>query len=69
MSKKMTVIEVAERMEATPAFVRMALRQDRLPFGIAVRMDREWRYYISRERYSLWERGLDLMGEGVDENK
>lgn len=48
---RISVIEVAKAMKASPQFVRIGLQQGRLPFGYAVKTSGRWTYWISRERF------------------
>ena len=57
---RMPVAEAAARMGITPQALRMGLRHGRFPFGTAVKMERRWVYYISRERFDRWMRGEDM---------
>ena len=60
MSARISVTEAAARMGITPQALRMGLRHGRFPFGTAVKMERRWVYYISRERFDRWMRGEDM---------
>lgn len=53
----MTVKEAAERMGTSETFLRLMLREGRFPFGTAIKVKSKWHYYISRERFELWEKG------------
>ena len=53
---KVTVSEAARQMGVTQEFIRMGLRQGRLPFGVAVKMDR-WVYYINGSAFSSYISG------------
>ena len=41
-----TVARVAKALHRSENFVRAAMRQGKLPFGVAVRMEEEWAYAI-----------------------
>ena len=47
---KLTIKQAAAMMGVTMQFLRMGLRQQRFPFGIAVKMKR-WAYYINPEQF------------------
>lgn len=47
----MTVKEAARLMGKSEQFVRIGLRNGRLPFGTAVKMSQRWTYYINRKRF------------------
>jgi len=64
MSARISVTEAAARMGITPMALRMGLRNNRFPFGTAVKMERRWVYYISRERFERWMSGADLVAAG-----
>lgn len=46
--KRITVNQAAEQLSASPQFVRLALQQNRLPIGTAVKGKR-WIYLIYQE--------------------
>jgi len=48
---KLTVKEAASIMNVTPRLLQMGLQQGRFPFGVAVKMNSRWRYYINTERF------------------
>jgi len=71
MSARISVTEAAARMGITPMALRMGLRHGRFPFGTAVKMERRWVYYISRERFERWMSGADMtvaVGEVMTSN-
>ena len=45
--KSIPVRKAAMLMGKSEQFVRVGLRNDRLPFGSAVKMSKKWTYYIS----------------------
>lgn len=52
MNKKLTVIDAARIMGASPQFVRMGLRDRRFSFGYAVKMPGgRWSYYINEKKF------------------
>lgn len=58
MKPTMTVEEVAERIGKNPQFIREMLKQERFPFGGAVKMPGgRWSYYINRTRFEKYMRG------------
>jgi len=61
---KISVEEAAKQMGVTPMFVRMGLRTGRLPFGVAVKFEKRWRYHINPERFRRWMAGDDLTSVG-----
>ena len=51
MSNNISVETVAKRMGVTPMFLRMGMRQGKIPFGIGVQMPGgRWRYYINERK-------------------
>lgn len=50
METSMTVKEAAQLLGKTEQFVRCGLQQERLPFGSAVKMNKQWSYYISAQK-------------------
>ncbi len=52
-----TVEETARKMGVTPQFVRMGLRQERLPFGTAVKFEKRWSYYINGRMLDRYLKG------------
>jgi len=56
-SNKLTIKEAAAIMGVTPQFLRMGLRQQRFPFGVAVKMERRWAYYINAAKFYDYLKG------------
>lgn len=54
--ERITVQEVAKRMNASPQFVRLGLQQGKFNFGYAVKTSSKWTYWISKERFEAFER-------------
>lgn len=48
---RMTVKEAAEIMRVSQMFVRIGLREGKLPFGVAVKTSEKWTYYISPKKF------------------
>jgi hypothetical protein len=68
MTDKISVPEAAAIMHVTPQFLRIALQQQRFPFGTAVKMRKQWRYYINTKQLYEYLRidrkeGNDGMGK------
>ena len=55
--EKLKVVEAAKQMGVTQEFVRMGLRQNRLPFGAAVKMKGRWSYYINKTAFDTYING------------
>ncbi len=56
--ERFTVEQAAAIMGVTPMFLRMGLRQGRFSqFGEAVKMRKQYRYYINEQRFREWMRG------------
>jgi len=50
--KKITIKEAAQLMNCSEQFLRVALQQGKLPFGIAVKMSkRNYTYYINPKQF------------------
>jgi hypothetical protein len=62
---KIPVTVAARMMEVTPAFIRRALRQERLPIGVAVECEGRWSYAIYLERVEKYLRGDDQCLNGL----
>ena len=56
MDGRLTVQQAAAIMKVTPRFLQIALQQERLPFGTAVKM-KEWSYYINADRFYQYMKG------------
>lgn len=41
-------------------FLRLGLRRGEFPFGVAVKFEKQWRYYINPERFRRWMAGEDM---------
>lgn len=67
MKTTITIEEAARRMGVTPMFLRLGLRQGEFPFGKAVKFDKQWRYYINRERFERWMAGEDMVSASTIE--
>ena len=57
MPKPLTVNEAAAQMGITGDLLREALKQDKFPFGVAVRMEKRWAFYINPVAFGLYMRG------------
>lgn len=47
-----TVEEAAKLMGVTPQFIRVGLREKRLPFGFAVKMNSQYSYCILKPKFT-----------------
>ncbi len=61
---RLTVSEAARVMDVDPQFLRIALQQERLPFGTAVKMKKRWAYYINARRFFAYLEAEDMRKEG-----
>lgn len=50
-SNRLSVIEAAKLLDASPQFIRIGLQQKCLPFGMAVRMSTHWTYVITKQQF------------------
>jgi hypothetical protein len=55
--EKITVPEAAKMMDVDPQFLRLALQQDKFDFGVAVKCERTYSYYINRIRFESYLQG------------
>ena len=49
-----TIKQVAEAMGKSQEFVRAGLRNNALPFGVAVPHKKRWSYYIYPDKFAEW---------------
>lgn len=56
----LSVAEAAKIMGVTQMFLRIGLRHDKFPFGVAIKPNKRWSYYINAKRFRLWMEGEDL---------
>ena len=54
---RLSVWEVAQKMNVSEQFVRVGLQQNKFPWGFSVKMSTKWTYYIDKERFELWKSG------------
>ena len=47
----MKVTEAAKRLNKSPSFIRAGLKNERLPFGTAVKTSSKWSYHISEKLF------------------
>ena len=57
MTQGVSVAEAAKELGVSAHFLRVALQQGRLPFGVAVKMEKRWAYYINPVAFALYMRG------------
>lgn len=57
---KVTILQASKIMGVTPLFLQMGLRDDKFPFGTAVKMKKEWSYYINTARFIQYMQGEDM---------
>lgn len=57
MTQGVSVAEAAKELGVSAHFLRVALQQGRLPFGVAVKMEKRWAYYINPVAFDLYMRG------------
>lgn len=46
-AKTISIKEASKLMGKSEQFIRVGLRNNRLPFGVAVQLSSQWTYYIS----------------------
>lgn len=64
--KNITIKKAAEMMGKSEQFIRIGLRNNRLPFGTAVKLSTQWTYHISPQ---LFYEYLGLIKIKTKENK
>ncbi len=64
--KNITVKKAAEMMGKSEQFIRIGLRNNRLPFGTAVKLSTQWTYHISPQ---LFYEYIGLIKRKTEENK
>lgn len=60
MESRISVEQAAKRLGVTPQFLRMGLRANKFPFGVAVKMQKRWVYYINANRFERYLAGEDM---------
>ena len=55
--ERIKVADAAKIMGVTPMFLRMGLRQNKFPFGAAVKMHKRWAYYINARKFREYMQG------------
>ena len=63
--EKIRVTDAAKIMGVSPMFLRMGLRQNRFPFGTAVKMNRRWAYYIHGGKFTEYMEGKEVEEQRV----
>lgn len=51
MMNRLTVRKTAELMNVSPQFIRIGLQKGIFPFGYAVKMSKQWTYFISKQKF------------------
>ena len=64
--KNITIKKAAEMMGKSEQFIRIGLRNNRLPFGTAVKLSTQWTYHISPQ---LFYEYIGLIKKEAKENK
>lgn len=60
----MLVSDAARELRMNPQTLRLALQQDKFPFGKAILTSQNrYTYWISEKRLSMYLEGMDLIGE------
>lgn len=59
---KITTVEAAAIINASPQFVRVAMQREKLPIGTAIKMSSIWTYNISAKLLSDYS-GKDVEAE------
>ncbi|MDD3052449.1 MAG: hypothetical protein PHR06_15085 [Candidatus Cloacimonetes bacterium] len=51
MGNRLSVLEVAQKMNVSEQFVRVGLQQGIFPWGYAVKMSSQWTYFINAVKF------------------
>lgn len=55
---RVSVREAAEMLGMSPQCLRIALRMEKFPFGVAVKgSERRWTYYVNKVQLEMYLRG------------
>lgn len=66
MEERMTVMEVSKRLHLGQTAVREMIKQNRLPFAVAIdNGNHHYNYMIFRTRFEAYLKGEDLRREAV----
>ena len=57
-TKKIPPTEAARKMGVSPQFIRCGLQQNKFPFGVAVKMNKQWAYYINESKFNKYLNNL-----------
>ena len=60
MKNTMTTAEAAQRLGVGEHTIRAGIISNELPFGRAVKLNKNYSYIIPRKRFEMWESGEDL---------
>lgn len=61
--KKVSVLLASKVLDVSPQFIRIGLQREKLPFGIAVLMNKRWVYHISPNLLSEYVGNSDWLKE------
>lgn len=64
-----SIKETAKILEKSESFIRVGLQQERLPFGVAVKMSSIWDYHISPKLLKEYIGEFEEGGGSKSENK
>lgn len=55
----MNITDAAKIIGVTPQFLRIALQQEKFPFGVAIKTSTRWTYYINETRLKKYLDGKE----------
>lgn len=68
MPKLLLVNDAAKQMGVTGGLLREGLKQEKFPFGVAVKMKKRYAYYINPALFEKYLQG-DLVAQAADTNQ
>jgi len=69
MPPSITIQVAAPIMGVSQQFLRFALRDDRFPFGVGVKMEKQYEYYINTLRFIKYLKAQDMHWSPSTESK
>mgnify|MGYP000949371098 CR=1 FL=1 len=57
MGRPISLPEAAEMMGVPPQLLRVGLQQQKFPWGVAIKMKKNYAYYINKQQFMKWLRG------------
>ena len=57
MGRPISLPEAAKMMGVPPQLLRVGLQQQKFPWGVAIKMKKNYAYYINKQQFMKWLRG------------